>query len=96
MFRNLCQLAADTSLMLQRQQLFVFQRTPSSIDVRNNRPTDPEWAKSLEPGWQQYRMDNFNVLVSGGWTMQFEMDPDFDYEPQADASIAARAAAAQP
>ena len=47
-------------------QLYVFQRTPSSIDVRNNRPTDPEWAASLAPGWQQARMDNFNVLVSGG------------------------------
>ncbi len=49
------------------QQLYVFQRTPSSIDVRNNRPTDPEWAESLEPGWHQRRMDNFNVLVSGGF-----------------------------
>jgi len=49
------------------ESLYVFQRTPSSIDVRNNRPTDPEWASSLEPGWQQKRMDNFNVLVSGGW-----------------------------
>jgi N-acyl-D-amino-acid deacylase len=34
------------------------------------------------------------MVVCGGWTMQFEMDPDFDYEPQADASIATRAAAA--
>ncbi len=49
------------------KSLHVFQRTPSSIDVRNNRPTDPDWARSLEPGWQQHRMDNFNVLVSGGW-----------------------------
>jgi cyclohexanone monooxygenase len=48
-------------------ELFVFQRTPSSIDVRNNRPTDPDWARSLEPGWQQRRMNNFNVLVSGGY-----------------------------
>ena len=48
-------------------ELFVFQRTPSSIDVRNNRPTDPDWAKSLEPGWQQRRMDNFNILLSGGF-----------------------------
>jgi cyclohexanone monooxygenase len=45
----------------------VFQRTPSSIDVRNNRPTDPAWAQSLEPGWQRRRMDNFNILVSGGY-----------------------------
>jgi cyclohexanone monooxygenase len=60
------------------KELFVFQRTPSSIDVRNNRPTDPDWSRSLEPGWQQKRMDNFNALVSGvpqnedlvndGWT----------------------------
>ena len=47
--------------------LFVFQRTPSSIDVRANRPTDPDWAASLQPGWQQHRMDNFNALVSGGF-----------------------------
>lgn len=48
------------------QQLYVFQRTPSSIDVRNDRPTDPEWAKTLASGWQQERMDNFNIIVSGG------------------------------
>jgi len=48
------------------KELYVFQRTPSSIDVRNNHETDPEWADSLEAGWQQQRMDNFNVLVSGG------------------------------
>jgi cation diffusion facilitator CzcD-associated flavoprotein CzcO len=58
--------------------LFVFQRTPSSVDVRGNRPTDPAWAASLEPGWQKARVRNFNALVSGvpqdvdlvddGWT----------------------------
>jgi cyclohexanone monooxygenase len=60
------------------KELFVFQRTPSSIDVRADRLTDEEWAASLEPGWQRRRMDNFNNLVSGipeaedlvndGWT----------------------------
>ncbi len=49
------------------EELFVFQRTPSSIDVRNNHETDPEWAASLEPGWHRHRMENFNVLVSGGF-----------------------------
>jgi cyclohexanone monooxygenase len=49
------------------KELFVFQRTPSSVDVRDNRPTDSEWSDELKPGWQQERMDNFNVLVSGGW-----------------------------
>src|SRR6202012_3430641 len=48
------------------KELYVFQRTPSSIDVRNNGPTDPAWAASLTPGWQRRRMDNFNTLVSGG------------------------------
>ena len=48
------------------KELYVFQRTPSSVDVRNNAPTDPEWAASLEPGWQKARMENFNILVSGG------------------------------
>ena len=60
------------------QHLYVFQRTPSSVDVRGNSPTDPEWAQALEPGWQKHRMENFNALVSGvpqpedlvndGWT----------------------------
>jgi cyclohexanone monooxygenase len=48
------------------QHLYVFQRTPSSVDERRNRPTDPEWVKTLTPGWQRYRMDNFNILISGG------------------------------
>jgi len=47
------------------KQTYVFQRTPSSIFERHNRPTDPEWVRALEPGWQQARMDNFNLLVSG-------------------------------
>ena len=48
------------------EHLYVFQRTPSSIDIRANRPTDAEWATSLQPGWQRERMENFNALVSGG------------------------------
>ncbi|MDJ0848978.1 MAG: NAD(P)/FAD-dependent oxidoreductase [Myxococcota bacterium] len=49
------------------EHLYVFQRTPSSIDVRANRPTDPEWAASLQPGWQRARMDNFQILTAGGY-----------------------------
>lgn len=49
------------------RRLYVFQRTPSSIDVRGDRPTDPAWAASLNPGWHQHRMENFNTLVQGGW-----------------------------
>ena len=49
------------------KELYVFQRTPSSIDVRNNAATDPEWAASQKPGWHKERKDNFNVLTSGGY-----------------------------
>jgi cyclohexanone monooxygenase len=45
--------------------LYVFQRTPSSIDVRGNRPTDPEWVGTLEPGWSRRRRENFTNLTSG-------------------------------
>jgi cation diffusion facilitator CzcD-associated flavoprotein CzcO len=47
-------------------ELYVFQRTPSSIDVRANRPTDAAWAASLGPGWQKERIVNFTTLTSGG------------------------------
>ena len=60
------------------KQLYVVQRTPSSIDLRGNAPTDPDWAANLKPGWQKERMENFNALISGvpqeqdlvndGWT----------------------------
>jgi cation diffusion facilitator CzcD-associated flavoprotein CzcO len=49
------------------KQLYVFQRTPSSVDVRGNAPTDPAWVATLTPGWQKRRMDNFNILVAGGF-----------------------------
>ncbi|MEU4896981.1 NAD(P)/FAD-dependent oxidoreductase [Streptomyces sp. NPDC044780] len=48
------------------EHLYVFQRTPSSVDVRGNRPTDPQWAASLTPGWQRRRRDNFLTVVTGG------------------------------
>ena len=48
-------------------ELFVFQRTPSSIDVRDNHPIDPDWFDSLEPGWQREWLMNFTVLQTGGF-----------------------------
>jgi len=47
------------------EHLFVVQRTPSTVGVRANRPTDPEWAESLQPGWQTQRMENFTRIVAG-------------------------------
>ncbi|MFG2856433.1 flavin-containing monooxygenase [Streptomyces mirabilis] len=62
------------------RHLYVFQRTPSYIDERGNVPTDPEWVKTLEPGWQKERQRNFHTaafeafapgqpdFVCDGWT----------------------------
>jgi cation diffusion facilitator CzcD-associated flavoprotein CzcO len=49
------------------RELFVFQRTPSSIDVRNNHPIDPGWFATLGPGWQQRWLTNFATLQTGGF-----------------------------
>ncbi|MDH5675963.1 MAG: NAD(P)/FAD-dependent oxidoreductase [Myxococcales bacterium] len=46
--------------------LYVFQRTPSSVDVRNNHEIDPEWFKTLGPGWQKEWLENFATLQTGG------------------------------
>ena len=63
------------------QHTYVFQRTPSSVDLRGNAPTDPEWVKTLTPGWQRKRRENFNDMLTGrpvekdlvndGWTEIF-------------------------
>jgi cation diffusion facilitator CzcD-associated flavoprotein CzcO len=37
------------------KELYVFQRTPSSIDIRDDWETDPEWAASVDDGWQARR-----------------------------------------
>ena len=49
-------------------ELFVFQRTPSSIDIRDNKATDPQWFQTLEPGWQRKWLENFTTLQTGGFT----------------------------
>jgi len=61
-------------------ELLVFQRTPSSVDVRGNQPIDPRWfAGVATPGWQERWQENFvanmsagespaDDLVSDGWT----------------------------
>jgi cyclohexanone monooxygenase len=61
------------------RELYVFQRTPSSVDVRNNQPIDPDWfARIATPGWQQRWLENYAAnqpggnasedLVMDGWT----------------------------
>ena len=63
------------------REVIVFQRTPSAVGVRGNRPTPPELVDQLRPGWQQERMDNFQAvmlgrdveedLVDDGWTHHY-------------------------
>jgi N-acyl-D-aspartate/D-glutamate deacylase len=70
-------------------------------------PWDEQKAKLLDPAFKAQLLAEPNdytdapkdiggvvMAISMGWTLQYEMDPDFDYEPQADASVNARAAAA--
>jgi cyclohexanone monooxygenase len=47
------------------EHLYVFQRTPTSIDIRGNGPTDEAWFKSQPPGWWQARVENFTDWTSG-------------------------------
>jgi cation diffusion facilitator CzcD-associated flavoprotein CzcO len=60
------------------QRLYVFQRTPSAVGVRGNRPTPRDFAEELKPGWQRERMYNFHRVLAGqevedlvhdGWTL---------------------------
>ena len=60
------------------KELYVFQRTPSSVDLRGNELTDEEWYETLEEGWQRARRENFAAVITGqnftedlvadGWT----------------------------
>ena len=63
------------------RNLYVFQRTPSAVGVRGNRPTDPAFRDQCKPGWQRERMDNFQAIMLGrnvdidyvddGWTLHY-------------------------
>ena len=63
------------------KELFVFQRTPSSIDVRANKETDEDWFASMKSGWHEKRRANFEGFLAGefsgedlvndGWTEIF-------------------------
>lgn len=82
-------------------------RLRPSFQAISELPWEQQKAKLLDPAFKAKLLSEQNdfsqvnqdiigliMVVCSGWTMQFEMDPDFNYEPQADESIAARAAAA--
>jgi cyclohexanone monooxygenase len=47
------------------EHLYVFQRTPSIIDIRANEPTRAGWWSRLPSGWQTERMLNFDQVIEG-------------------------------
>ena len=64
-------------------------------------------ARLLDPAFKQQLLSEANdyseapkdilgvvMVITQGWALQYEMDPDFDYEPDASASVNARAIAA--
>lgn len=60
------------ALAQSAKHLYVVQRTPSSVDARNNSATDPTWAASLQPGWQAHRQKRFGEALLGR-----EIDAEF-------------------
>ncbi len=74
------------------KELFVFQRTPGAVGVRNQQPTDAEWFRSQEPGWQHERIVNFTQAVTGaqpdvdlvhdGWTELLWIDTQKASDPE--------------
>src|SRR5215207_8377204 len=56
--------------------LYVFQRTPSTIDVRDQRATTPEEVEqwSQEPGWARRRRARFAKISAGRTAMKANDD----------------------
>jgi N-acyl-D-aspartate/D-glutamate deacylase len=67
-------------------------------------PWEEQKAKLLDPAFKAQLLSEANdyteapkdilpvvMVVSQGWALQYEMDPDFDYEPGPEASVNARA-----
>ena len=77
------------------KELFVFQRTPSSVDARSNPPTDPEWAASLQPGWQAERKRNFHNWSPFVGVVFGEPDLVCDFWTELGRNLTARIAASE-
>ena len=64
------------------------------MDVRGNKPTDPQWAASLQPGWQEERKRNFHRWSPQGEGVVFDQ-PDMvcDFWTELGRNMTARIAA---
>jgi N-acyl-D-amino-acid deacylase len=92
-------------IMAWRGTVNPFRFRPSWVAIMDL-PWEEQKAKLLDPAFKAQLLSEDNdfseapqdiiqlfMVIAMGWGMQFEMDDDFDYEPAAEASIAARAAA---
>jgi cyclohexanone monooxygenase len=76
------------------KHLYVFQRTPSSVDARANPLTDPEWVRSLKPGWQEERRANFQSWAFEPFPLgPWQGDQVCDFWTEVNRNMAARLAA---
>jgi cation diffusion facilitator CzcD-associated flavoprotein CzcO len=83
------------------EELYVFQRTPGAVGVRNQQATDAEWFNSLAPGWQRERIINFTDAVTGkqpevdlvndGWSKLMWVDTQKAADSEEEAELLERA-----
>jgi cation diffusion facilitator CzcD-associated flavoprotein CzcO len=64
------------------KELYVFQRTPSAIDIRDDIPTDPQWAASLKPGWQKERIRKHVESTAPGFGLTEEQKAELAALPR--------------
>ena len=61
-------------LAASAKHVYLFQRTPSAIGERGNRPTEPDFGAGFPPRWQRARMDNFQAIMLGRPVERDEVD----------------------
>jgi N-acyl-D-aspartate/D-glutamate deacylase len=91
-------------IMAWRGTVHPFRFRPAWLEIME-KPWDEQLKHLKDPAFKQRMLTEPNQfpeteligllqVVAGGWFMQYEMDPDFNYEPQQGETIQARAAAA--
>ncbi|MBI3440003.1 MAG: D-aminoacylase [Proteobacteria bacterium] len=97
-------LRATGIIMAWRGSIHPFRFRPAWLEIMN-KPWAEQLAHLKDPAFKQRMITEPNQfpqsdligliqIVAGGWFMQYEMAPDFDYEPKQADTIMARAAAA--
>ena len=91
-------------IMAWRGTVHPFRFRPAWLEIID-KPWEQQLAHLKDPAFKQRMLSEDSVLpesdiagllmvIAGGWTLQYEMGPDFNYEPTQAETIAARATAA--